>query len=233
MILKQIQQFALSMQKVWRIRFDKSPIKRIPQLADFVSTRSAYVAQTSLFGYLKTRMGREYVEIFTDEKFLPSIQYAKWRVYGACLSDLTIFATALVAYRSDLGHENTVALAKQLHDLCVVNTFKGEFAEQCHDITDSEFKARATKTIWANSAIGDTAFSLSPVILIESAPVTHEFKDLDCEIVTNSIKLRWADVRNQLTKRLDSAAVRADFLVDVPPSPKVIDIPRLKRRANE
>lgn len=227
-ILNQVWKFIISMRRVLRIRFDKSPIKSVPELVDFISTRAAYVAQTSLFGYLRTRMGREYVEIFTDEKFLPSIQRAKWELYAACLSDLTIYATSLAVQRSNYGHDNAAALARHIHLACLANTFEGEFAESFQEVTESAFIERSAVTIWANSVIGDVAFSLSPRTLIECAPVADEFKELDHEIVTNSIKLRWGDVRSQLSKRIDGAAIRTDFLRYTLQIPNALDIPRVK-----
>ena len=45
-------------------RLDKSRIDNLASLIDFIHTRAAYVAQTSLYGYLKTRMGTRYRVIF-------------------------------------------------------------------------------------------------------------------------------------------------------------------------
>ena len=58
-----------NIRRVFGIRFDKSPIQTVEALTDFVETRAAYVAQTSLYGYLKTRMGTRYPHMFRDEVF--------------------------------------------------------------------------------------------------------------------------------------------------------------------
>ena len=84
-------------EKVWdslTIRFRQGPITTVEGLTEFVQTRSAYVAQTSLYGYLKNRMGIKYPEMFADETMAQSIDLAKWRTYGSCLADLAIFAGA-------------------------------------------------------------------------------------------------------------------------------------------
>ena len=67
--------------RIFGIRFDKSAIRNVDDLAEFIQTRSSYVAQTSLYGYLKTRMGTRFRQVFEDDKFLPSINKAKWRTY--------------------------------------------------------------------------------------------------------------------------------------------------------
>jgi hypothetical protein len=65
--------------------------------------------------------------------------------------------------------------------------------------------------LWANAAKGEAAFSGSAGDLIRFAPIIEEFKKLDEEIVRNSIRFRWLDVRAQLKKRLDAGSVCADW----------------------
>ena len=229
-MLKQVCEFATSLSRVIRIRFDKSSLEEIPQLVEFVSTRSAYVAQTSLFGYLKTRMGREYVSIFKDDVFLPSIETAKWSVYAACLSDLTIYAVSLAVRQAGLQRDQAESLAVHLHRTCVDNTFEGKTADSIRQQSIDEFRERSGATIWANAAIGESAFSLSPAALADSSPVSDEFKELDREIVMNSIRLRWIDVRSQLGKRLDGSAICSAWL-NGGHSGKVVGVPAVGARS--
>ena len=101
--------------RTFSIRFDKSAIESIDSLAEFIQTRSAYVAQTSLYGYLKTRMGTRFRQVFEDDTFLPSINRAKWRTYGACLSDLTVFAAALTGFENRLEKNEISERNKQTY----------------------------------------------------------------------------------------------------------------------
>ena len=206
-MLNKVREASSALFRILRIRFDKSPIARAPQLVDFVSTRSAYVAQTALFGYLKTRMGRQYVEIFKDDSFLPAIETAKWKIYAACLSDLTIYSVALSAHAAKVDRQTASSLAKLIHASCVEETFEGKAASEIREQTEADFERRCEATIWPNAAIGEAAFSVSPPALADSSPVSDEFRELDREIVMNSIRLRWADVRDQLRKRLDGEAI--------------------------
>jgi hypothetical protein len=45
--------------------------------------------------------------------------------------------------------------------------------------------------------------------LLRYAPIVDEFKELDREIVRNSIRFRWRDVRAQLRRRLRPEAFNA------------------------
>ncbi len=190
--------------RMFRVRFDKSPIESVDGLIEFIHTRSAYVAQTSLYGYLKTRMGRNYVSIFKDERFAPSLNTAKWKIYAACLSDLCVYAVARSGTRQP-GLSTDLAL--HCYRQCVQRTFDGPIAEAIASGAVAEFEARCGAVIWANAAIGAAAFSKSPAALADSSPVSDEFRKLDREIVMNSVRFRWNDVRGQLTKRLDGDAV--------------------------
>ena len=60
-------------------------------LENFVQERSAHVTQTTLYGYLKTRIGTRYAIMIEDEKFSESINIAKWNIYVAAISDLTFY----------------------------------------------------------------------------------------------------------------------------------------------
>jgi hypothetical protein len=198
-------------QRTFGIRFDKSAIESVDKLAEFIQTRSAYVAQTSLYGYLKTRMGTRFRQIFEDDKFLPSINKAKWQTYGACLSDLTVFAAALTGVENRLGENEISDLARRCFAAAVRQTFdEAEAGEGRAEIVE-RFEERVKLTHWANAAIGENAFTSSPKVLLESAPIADELKARDVEIVTNSIRFRWRDVREQLRRRIDRDAICAEW----------------------
>ena len=69
----------------------KKKINNLDDLENFIQTKSAWVSQETLYGYLKTRMGTKYVLMFEDEIFLESINKAKWNIYSECLQDLNLY----------------------------------------------------------------------------------------------------------------------------------------------
>ncbi len=202
-----IAPFLANARRVFGVRFNKNPIQTVETLMEFVQTRSAYVAQTSLYGYLKTRMGTRYPHMFKDEVFSVSINNAKWRVYGSCLSDLTVFAAGTAAAENRMNDLDTVKLARFIFHSTVQNTFDDEDAEKPAAEALENFDKRVDSIVWVNMPIVENAFTSSPSDLINWAPVVDEFKEYDREIVTNSIRFRWRDIREQLRKRIDSDAV--------------------------
>ena len=98
--------------KALAIRFDKSPIDSVESLSEFTRTRASYVAQTSLYGYLKTRMGTQYRQYFEDEVFAVSIRTAAAKLFVSCLGDLTVHAVGLAHADRRLSAAEAAALAR-------------------------------------------------------------------------------------------------------------------------
>ena len=69
----------------------KKKIKNLDDLETFIQTKSAWVTQVTLYGYLKTRMGTRYVLHFENDEFMSSVNLAKWNIYSVALQDLTFF----------------------------------------------------------------------------------------------------------------------------------------------
>ncbi|MEM7429819.1 MAG: hypothetical protein AAF441_27430 [Pseudomonadota bacterium] len=122
-------------QEALTTRFRKGPIDSVEALADFVQTRGSYVAQTSLYGYLKNRMGISYPKMFEDEVMAKSINIAKWRTYGSCLSDLSIFASATAGSGNRMTDARMSDLARHCFDYAVSESFDDQVQEvSCHGI---------------------------------------------------------------------------------------------------
>lgn len=195
----------------FRERFGRTPIGTAHDLATFVRTRAAFIAQTTLYGYLKTRMGTSFRYFFEDDRYSASIRIATVKLFTACAADLAIFAAATAAQGSVLDDTEAAALA----EFCFRESLAQGIAEVDADHVPTgafeRFAMRAAAAPWHAAAQGEFAFAESPDALIRYAPVVDEFKDLDREIVRNSIRFRWLDVRATLRRRMTPEAVCADW----------------------
>ena len=87
----------------------KSKFQNLENLDDlkiFIQERSALVTQSTLYGYLKTRMGLKYTLMFTDKIFLESVDKAKWNIYVSALSDCTLFVYSYLISNKKINSEN-------------------------------------------------------------------------------------------------------------------------------
>lgn len=187
------------------------PIDGVAALENFVSTRAAFVAQKTLYGYVKTRMGTRYVAMFEDKAVIASLNIAKMHVFAACLSDLSIYAVATAMHGQAVPNDSSRALARR----CFTQGLRDNSAEAPAEFSAqdciAEFDRRLSGTDWQHDARQPENFTQSPAALARWAPVADKLKKLDNEVVENSVKFAWRDIREQFNKRLDSAAVVADW----------------------
>ncbi len=186
--------------------------KRVAEMAaleDFLDSRASLVAQTTLYGYLRTRAGMRYPVLFENDAYVESINHAKWQMWLACLSDLSVFAGGLIARRSVANAEPEIAGGIARKAAFFVLERKGIPADSGPLFADSaqDLRRRLDACTW--TAVGDDedAFVESPQALVLHAPIIPELMLLDEEIVRNSVRFRWEEIRCELREKLDASAL--------------------------
>lgn len=192
----------------WRAR-RALPITDRDGLGQFISTRAAHVAQTSLYGYLRTRAGTRFPELFSNDDFIFSINIAKWHVWLACVSDLAVYAGGLVRRRTHASASEVARLMEGVVDSLLQETGVPAEAGKDYESHASRTSARVAMCDWGALSEDETAFSQSPAALVHWAPIVDELKQLDEEIVRNSVRFRWQEVRRDLRRLLDAEALMA------------------------
>jgi hypothetical protein len=193
------------------------PIATPEALARFLDQRASFVAQTSLYGYLRTRAGMRYPELFTDDPFVVSINIAKWHVWLDCLSDISVYAGSRLAQQAPRELPRVAQMMAATVDGILERTGSpaeagGEFAAHAERV-----RHRVARTDWLAVGPDEAAFTESPAGLVRWAPVMDELKQLDEEIVLNSVRFRWQEVRRELAALLDHQALIG--VLREPPSP--------------
>ena len=199
---------ALRAFKFWR---KDPPILNVVDLTRFADTRAKFATQTTLFGYIKTRAGTRYTVLFTDEEYARSINIAKWEIYLASLSDISVFVSATIGARSNASNDEMASLALHVFNNVLDNEEIPKERPQGFDDVREPFSARVKTTSWDECAAGESAFYPSLAALVEWAPIADELKALDEEIVRNSMRFKWKKVRDDLDQLLDADAVMADW----------------------
>ncbi|WP_025770597.1 hypothetical protein [Thioalkalivibrio sp. HK1] len=178
-------------------------------LVDFLDTRSSLVAQTTLYGYLRTRAGMRYPTLFENDAWVGAINHAKWQMWLACLSDLSVFAGGTIARhtrgRADSNVAGGIACKAAFHAL----ERKNIPADSGPLFTDTaqELRRRLLACRWESVDDGEGAFVESPQALVLHAPIIEELMQLDEEIVRNSVRFRWEEIRCELRKKMDAEAL--------------------------
>ena len=174
----------------------KKKIKNINDLKSFIQKKSAWVSQVTLYNYLKTRMGTKWVLHFDDEKFLASINQAKWNIYSVALQDLTFYS---LSYLNVFHGYKKIEKAEEIYEEILNKESINGMPEEVILRTKEKFLTRLKEINW-DTYYKSWPFNESALTLYEWAPIAEELKILDRKIVLNSIILKWDNVKDEFKK---------------------------------
>ena len=161
-------------------------IKSKKDLQKFIQQRSAHVAQTTLYGYLKTRIGVKYTAMVEDEVFSKSINIAKWNIYVVAIADCTFYVFSYLMAEKNLKEND----CKEIYLDIIEKEKANGLSEEIHTIAKKEFLNRYDKIDFQKYYLINP-FKESCMSLYNWAPIADELKILDKEIVLNSMRLKW------------------------------------------
>ena len=176
----------------------KKKINNLNELEEFIQTKSAWVTQVTLYGYLKTRMGTRYVLHFENDKFMGSVNLAKWNMYAVALQDLIFFIFSNL--KTNFNYQdlnNAEEIFFKILDDEISNKMPLDIIEEAK----RNFKERL-KTINWDTHYNDLPFNPSALSLYKWAPIADELKELDRKIVLNSVILKWDVVKKEFKERI-------------------------------
>ena len=175
----------------------KKKLSNLDDFEEFIQTKSAWVAQVTLYSYLKTRMGTRYVLHFDNDEFMTSVNLAKWNIYAVALQDLTFYVFSFLKIKFNYQNlEKAKETFLNILDDEVSNKMPLDIIEE----TKKTFDERLSKINWDNQ-INDYPFNQSALALYKWAPIADELKNLDRQIVLNSVILKWDIIKKELGER--------------------------------
>ncbi|MDA8537334.1 esterase [Candidatus Pelagibacter bacterium] len=174
----------------------KKKIKNTEDLKLFIQRKSAWVSQVTLYNYLKTRMGTKWVLHFDDEKFLASINKAKWNIYSIALQDLIFYS---LSYLNVFYNYKKTDEANNIYEEILNSEAVNGMPEEIIWGAKEKFTERLKKIDW-NTYYKSWPFNESALALYEWAPIADELKNLDRKIVLNSMILKWDNIKDEFAK---------------------------------
>ena len=177
----------------------KKKIKSLDELEEFIQSKSAWVSQVTLYGYLKTRIGTRYVLHFDNEEFMKSVNLAKWNIYAVSLQDLIFFSFSYLKVHFNFEEMNkTKEIFLKILDDETSNNMPLDIIEEAK----KSFNERLEKINW-ESYYSDIPFNQSALSLHKWAPIADELKSLDRKIVLNSSILKWDVIKKEFRERIE------------------------------
>ena len=176
----------------------KKKINNLDELENFIQSKSAWVTQVTLYGYLKTRMGTRYVLHFENDEFMGSVNLAKWNIYSVALQDLTFFSFSYL--NANFNYQNTEK-AKEIFFNILDDETTNKMPINIIEEAKKNFGDRLVKINW-ETYHQDLPFNPSALSLYKWAPIAEELKKLDRKIVLNSVILKWDIVKKEFKERI-------------------------------
>ena len=161
-------------------------IKSKKDLQKFIQQRSAHVTQTTLYGYLKTRIGVKFTAMVEDDVFSKSINIAKWNIYMTAIADCSLYVFSYLIAEKSLKEND----CKEIYLDIIENEKENGLTDEIYQRAKQEFLNRYDK-IDFNKYYLENPFKESCLALYNWAPIADELKTLDKEIVLNSMTLKW------------------------------------------
>ena len=193
-----LNDFKIYLFALFKAFIPKKKINNFDDLENFIQSKSAWVTQVTLYGYLKTRMGTRYVLHFENDVFMQSVNLAKWNIYAVALQDLTFFT---FSYLKALTNYEDTNKAKEIFSKILDDEVSNKMPLDIIEITKKNFDERFEKINW-ETYYNDLPFNPSALSLYKWAPIAEELKTLDRKIVLNSVILKWDVVKKEFKERL-------------------------------
>ena len=194
-----LRDFKIYLFALFKAFIPKKKIKSLDELEDFIQTKSAWVSQVTLYGYLKTRMGTRYVLHFENDKFMGSVNLAKWNIYAVSLQDLTFYVFSYLKINFQF---QDLEKAKEIFNNILDDEILNKMPHNIIEETKKTFDERLSKMNWDNQ-INDYPFNQSALSLFKWAPIADELKNLDRKIVLNSMILKWDIIKKEFSERIE------------------------------
>ena len=177
----------------------KKKISKLNELENFIQSKSAWVTQVTLYGYLKTRMGTRYVLHFENDKFMGSVDQAKWNIYSVALQDLTFFTFSYL--KNNLNYQDTDK-AKEIFFKILDDETTNKMPISIIEEAKKNFNEKVKDINW-DTYYNNLPFNHSALSLYKWAPIADELKTLDRKIVLNSMILKWDIVKKEFRERIN------------------------------
>ena len=177
----------------------KKKLNSLDDLEEFIQTKSAWVAQVTLYSYLKTRMGTRYVLHFENDEFMKSVNLAKWNIYAVSLQDLTFYVFSYLKINFQF---QDLEKAKEIFNNILDDEILNKMPQDIIEEAKKTFEERLNKMNWDNQT-NDYPFNQSALSLFKWAPIAEELKNLDRKIVLNSMILKWDIIKKEFSERIE------------------------------
>lgn len=183
------------------------PIRTLDRLAEVIGTETARIAQKATTGYCRTKAGANVELLFKEQVFLDALEVCRWNAFGLVLADVCLVVEGFLRPHAG-GREDALAD-------WIVAAFDAELARHPRPGDDDwaaareEFRARLARSRLAEPIPAANVGFDTAQRIYDSLPVHPKLRREDFELVQNLTRFGHITLHEELSRRLDAAAVLA------------------------
>ena len=176
-------------------------------LYEYLDEQAAYIAQSSAYSYCRARTGFMAPKLFAEAEFVVNLDRSKWATYLAVLEDLLI--TLEWEMRGwGLAPEALHAGLCDVYNGILSGRPRPPEREEPWPKADDGFARRLAQSQMAAPKTTGELSQHSGKVLFNTVPIHPDMKNIDEEMVVNSVRFRLLRFAEELPARLDAAALR-------------------------
>lgn len=179
-------------------------------LAEAIRSGAAYLAQGSVYSYLRARTGMAGPRLFQDENFAFALDICKWEGFACAAQDLVLILEGdLRGY--DLGPREGLADALvSLYEAALAREPAPEHRAQTGwDDAVAEFRLRLGEALAAPARKAEDISVATAQRLMRHAPVEEAIRISDIGMVRNNVAFRFVDYKRRMRQDIDYPAIAA------------------------
>jgi hypothetical protein len=196
----------------------KPPIDDRLTLADFIDAQSAFVVQKGIYEYSRARAGHYAKVLFAEPGFAKSVEHARWQAFPLGLAMVgevvDVALRPFFAARRRAGLDQLAAVVLSVLDRYPVPPSIGEagWRDARGELMNrlDQFYGRAPRRVMdIPGPLAEAYFAMMPI--------HQKLRGRDFQTTHNYLRVTLCNVHDELTRRLDAAALVQDLMAGAAP----------------
>jgi len=185
------------------------------ELARFLQTQAAYVAQKTVLDYCRVKAGRSEKQMFADPDFQSALAHCRWQVFFAALSDVT---AVIEAHLRPYAPGQEALLAQRLvslhHAALAHEAPPAEEAPSATDAHDALPRHLAVLQLQAPHPAHLLPL-LAEAVLFATIPVHAEQRRGEAIAIQGALRFQIVTTQQELERRFEAEMTTRNILISV------------------
>jgi hypothetical protein len=184
----------------------RPPVATLDGLADFLAAQTAYVSQRTVLEYCRARTGLNWDKLYREQAFVDSLEVCRWEAYAEVLGEVAELALILLRRQSPVDPQvylpdmaAAVGAALRRHPVPGHRTSWDAAAAAIEQHLAQSLLAAPRAVHLAGFGAADAIFA--------HLPIHPDLRREDGEMFRNSVRFALCRVFDEMTRRLDVAAL--------------------------